>query len=348
LITEKTIRQFFEGKCDPRDVDMVQAWLRENPSKLQEYLGVEEWEEFQPAQVLSPDVSGRMWGNVNKSPTRLTVHFRFGRWMAVAASVIVVVVLSWQFGSKKQNAATIVPTIVSKEENIFNNTPKRMTLTLSDGSSVDLAPNSKLYYPGIFNSSKREVTLNGEARFNIAKNDAKPFYVHSKAVLISVLGTQFTVSSFDGDNTTKVILHDGKVMIKIPDSASRYHKTEYYLTPGDIFVFKKPNRRLNNVTPAPNMAQTTVQDDSLTARILHLEKDKADCYVFNNYPLDVVFDQLQIIYNTKIIYNKDELGNRSFIGKIDKNDSFYHILQSIALLNNFHLQRRGDSCIITN
>ena len=203
-----------------------------------------------------------------------------------------------------------------------------MTLTLSDGSTVELSPNSTLSYPESFNSLKRDVILNGEANFNIAKDVAKPFAVYSNSVLITVLGTRFTVNSFEANNAAKVILHEGKVMVKIPDSTYQDNKSEYYLSPGDVFIFKKVKR--------------------LPARILHLEKDKDDRYVFNNYSLDVVFDQLQIIYNTKIIYNKAELGNRSFIGTIDKKDSLYHILQSIALLNNFRLHKQGDSCIIIN
>ena len=205
-----------------------------------------------------------------------------------------------------------------------------MTLALSDGSTVDLSPNSKLSYPEKFNSVKRDVILNGEATFNIAKDAAKPFFVYSNSLLISVLGTRFTVNAYEADSATKVILHEGRVMVKIPSPSSRNDKNEYYLAPGDVFIFKKANK------------------PSLSTRILHLEKDKDDCYVFNNYPLDVVFDQLQMIYNTKIIYNRAELGNRSFIGKIDKKDPVSHILQSIALLNNFRLHKQGDSCIISN
>jgi len=120
-------------------------------------------------------------------------------------------------------------------------------------------------------------------------------------------------------------------MVKIIDSSFQ-DKNEYYLSPGDVFIYKKLNQR---------------SSDSLSARILHLEKDKDECYVFNNYPLDVVFDQLQVIYNTKIIYDKAELGNRSFIGKIDKKDPLDHILKSIALLNNFGFHKQGDGFIIT-
>jgi transmembrane sensor len=86
--------------------------------------------------------------------------------------------------------------------------------------------------------------------------------------------------------------------------------------------------------------------DSLSVRVIQFEKDKEDRYLFNNYPLDVVFDQLQVIYNTTIIYDKSKLGNRSFIGKIDKKDSLYAILKGIALLNNFSLQRQGDSILV--
>jgi ferric-dicitrate binding protein FerR (iron transport regulator) len=246
--------------------------------------------------------------------------------MAVAASVILAIALSWQFIVKKQDAtgAKNLPA-TAKTKDIFNNDPQKKSLTLSDGSTVDLSPNSTLSYPESFNSLKRDVILKGEATFNIAKDAAKPFYVHSNTVLISVLGTRFTVHSHEADNTTKVILHEGSVMVKTADT--RDGKNEYYLTPGDVFICGKGNK---------------------SSRILHLEKDKGDCFVFNNYPLDVVFDQLQIIYNTKITYNKAELGNRSFIGKVDKKDSVYHILQSIALLNNFHLHRQGDTCIISN
>ena len=322
MITEEIIIKFFEGKCDVRDVAIVHAWLNENPAKLKEYIGLEEWEDFQPAHVLSPDISGKLWNNISKKTTAPEVHYL--RWMAVAASVLLVVGLSWQFIVKKQNTGIISAATVAIAKNISNNTPQKKALTLSDGSTVELSPNSTLSYSKSFNSLKRDVIVSGEANFNIAKDIAKPFSVSINSVLITVLGTRFTVNSSEANNVTKVILYEGRIMVKIVDSSFQ-DKNGYYLTPGDVFIYKKKST------------------DSLSARILHLEKDKDDCYVFNNCPLDVVFDQLQIIYNTKIIYNKEELGNRSFIGKIDKKDSLYHILQSISLLNNFGFHKQGDS-----
>jgi transmembrane sensor len=326
LITKELITNFFEGKCNAQDVAIVQAWLKENPAKLKEYIGVEEWENFKPAHILPPDISVKLWNNINKNAPPPAMRHPYLKWMAVAASIFLVIGLSWFFISNKQKTNIISTATVALKKDIFNNTAQKMTLALSDGSTVELLPGSKLSYSENFNSLKREVILNGEATFTIAQDAARPFFVYSNSVLITVLGTRFTVNSYEANNATKVILHEGRVMVKMANSSSQDNRKEYDLAPGDIFVCKK----------------------TLPARILRLEKDKEDRYLFNNYPLDVVFDQLQIIYNTKIIYNKAELGNRSFIGKIDKKDSVYHILQSIALLNNFQLRRQGDSCIIGN
>jgi transmembrane sensor len=348
LTTEEIIINFFEGKFAPRDAAVVHAWLNENPTIVKDYIGEEEWEDFEPAHVLTPDISGKLWNGINKNTTPPEVHYPYFRWISVAASILLVIGLSWHFIAKKQKTDLTSVAGVAITKNIFNNTPQKMTLALSDGSTVELLPNSTLSYPENFNAAKRDVILKGEANFNIAKDAARPFSVYSNTVLITVLGTRFTVKSYEANNDAKVILHEGRVMIKITNSDDRDNKNEYYLTPGDIFILKKVNEPSHIINTGRIATQKNISTDSLSARILHLEKDTNDCYVFNNYPLDVVFDQLQIIYNTRIIYNKAELGNRSFIGKIDKKDSLYNILKCIALLNNFSLHNQGDSLTISN
>ena len=297
---------------------------------MKEYIGEDEWEGFQPDDVLSPEISGKLWSNINKNTSSPAVHYSYLRWGAVAASVLLVAGLSWLLLLKKQKTSITSAASVAITKHVFNNTPQKKALTLSDGSTVELSPNSTLSYPESFNSLKRGVIVSGEANFDIARDVAKPFCVSVNSVLITVLGTRFTVNSYEANNGTKVILYEGRVMVRIIDSSFRDNKKDYYLTPGDVFIFKKVN----------------LSSDSVSARILKLQKDKDECYLFNNYPLDIVFDQLQVIYNTKIIYNKEELGNRSFIGKIDKKDSLEHILKSIALLNRFGLHKEGDSFII--
>jgi ferric-dicitrate binding protein FerR (iron transport regulator) len=300
--------------------------------ELNDYIGEKEWEDFQPDRDLPPELSGKLWKGIKKNTSAPKGHYSYSRRMAVAASVVLVIGLSWLFILKNQKANSLSDKTVVLTRDISNNTAQKITLPLSDGSTVELLSKSTLSYPENFNAAaKRQVLLKGEATFTVAKNADKPFSVYSNSVLITVLGTRFTVKSYEANTVTKVILQEGKVMVKIADSSVPDNKNEYYLTPGDVFIFKKVKKT-----------------DSVSTRVLHLEKDKDDCYEFNNYPLDVVFDQLQIIYNTKIIYNKAELGNRTFIGKIDKKDSLNHILKSIALLNHFGLHQQGDSFIVVS
>jgi len=290
---------------------------------LKEFIGEEEWEEFQPPHSLSPELSEKLWDGIRKNTASAAMSFSYFRWVAVAASVLLVAGLSWQYIFKNNETTIASASAVAVTKNIVNTTPQKKALTLSDGSTVDLLPSSTLSYREDFNTLKRDVALKGEATFDIARDVSKPFSVYCNSVLITVLGTRFTVNSYDSNTVTKVVLHEGKIMAKIFDPSSRDNKNEYYLTPGDVFIYKR------------------------SARILHLEKDKDGCYVFDNYPLDVVFDQLQIIYNTKIVYNRTELGNRTFIGKIDKKDPLFPILQSIVLLNNFDLHKQADSFIVS-
>lgn len=294
-----------------------------NPNTLKDYPGEEEWENFQPTDTLSPDISGKLWNNINKNTGSPAARRSLYQWAAVAASVLLVLGL-WLFISRQEKGAGAAS--VAATQHISNTTADKKVLTLSDGSTVGLSAHSTLSYAGDFNSLKRSVILNGEASFDIAKDAVKPFSVYNNSILITVLGTRFTVSP-EADSTTKVVLQEGRIMVKITDPSFKDAKKEYYLSPGDIFLFKKAA--------------------SSAARVLPLEKDKEDSYVFNNYPLDVVFDQLQIIYNAKITYNKAGLGNRSFIGKVNQKDSLNHILQSIALLTGLHLHQAGAVFILS-
>lgn len=367
MTTEEIITSFLQGKCDAGDVAIVYAWLKDNPAQLEACIGEKEWEEFQPVQALSPEISGKLWDGIKKNTSSREGRYSRIRWVAVAAMVLLIIGLPWRYVVHKQNTTINSGASAETTRWIVNNTLSKMSVTLSDGSAVELLPNSTLSYRQDFNASKRNVILNGGANFNIAKDLSKPFTVTSNSVVTTVLGTSFTVKSYEASHTT-IILHEGRVMIKIANSASQDNRHEYYLAPGDIFILNKVNTssRINNADrsvanserngvpkniirdslPAGSVSANLLSVDSLLVRVIHIEKDKEDRYLFSNYPLDVVFDQLQVIYNTTIIYDKSKLGNRSFIGKIDKRDSLYPILKSIALLNNFSLRKQGDTILL--
>ena len=90
---------------------------------------------------------------------------------------------------------------------------KTFGITLSDGSKVTLNAGSELKYPVQFieNKKNRTVFLNGEAFFEVAKNETHPFIVNTQDMDVEVLGTHFNVTSYTEDYKTYTVLVEGKV-----------------------------------------------------------------------------------------------------------------------------------------
>lgn len=89
---------------------------------------------------------------------------------------------------------------------------KRFELQLSDGTSIHLNAGTTLKYPIQFIAGQnRQVYLNGEAFFDVSKDEKHPFVVNADELNIRVLGTHFNVSSYPEDEMTDVVLVEGSV-----------------------------------------------------------------------------------------------------------------------------------------
>jgi len=122
-----------------------------------------------------------------RSPIRK--HSLWIRYGAVAAVLIGVVwgTLYWMTGSEREPAQNFLT-----QENQGIST---LATTLEDGSVVLLAKETSLLYPKHFIADKREVSLQGNAFFDVAKKQGQPFWIDTEQAKIEVLGTAFSVQS---------------------------------------------------------------------------------------------------------------------------------------------------------
>ncbi|MET0466003.1 MAG: FecR domain-containing protein [Chitinophagaceae bacterium] len=88
-------------------------------------------------------------------------------------------------------------------------------IQLPDGSIVWLNAGSKLTYDKEYNQDDRQVTLTGEGFFDVIKDPAKPFLVHTSTVEVRVLGTVFNVKAYPEDKTTETSLIRGSLEVSI-------------------------------------------------------------------------------------------------------------------------------------
>src|SRR5450432_4202977 len=93
-------------------------------------------------------------------------------------------------------------------------------LVMPDGTLVWLNAGSRLSYDRNFGASFREVTLTGEAFFDVARNVERPFVIHTARIDIKVLGTRFNVKSYPTDPTTEATLIRGSIEVSIKDRPS--------------------------------------------------------------------------------------------------------------------------------
>jgi len=98
---------------------------------------------------------------------------------------------------------------------------ERATIVLSDGSHVTLAPNTTLSTAAGFGGSAREVTLRGQARFDVPARSQTPFIVRTSGQSTRVLGTTFDVRRYANERATRVTVMTGKVVVENTKRSAR-------------------------------------------------------------------------------------------------------------------------------
>lgn len=113
---------------------------------------------------------------------------------------------------------------------IENNTENIKRFFLPDSSLVELGPGSTIRYTNNFLES-REISLSGQAFFNVRKNKMHPFRVSCQATVTTVLGTSFTIEG-NTERAVQVSLYEGRVQMNVKDSDDNW-----ILSPGDQFTY---------------------------------------------------------------------------------------------------------------
>src|SRR4029077_14541011 len=132
-------------------------------------------------------------------------------------------------------AALIPDSMITKT----NSGDHQEIVNLSDGSRVTMQPHSVLHYARKFSTDKREVYLQGEAFFRVAKNPSKPFLVYYNNLVTKVLGTSFNVNTNALTGNIEVSVKTGRVQVYenkqlINDSKNK----AVILTPNQKVIYK--------------------------------------------------------------------------------------------------------------
>lgn len=208
-------------------------------------------------------------------------------WLKIAASLLIIPFVffgGYVFVNESSDATAWLTKEKSNVEERVNPSGQKSVLFLSDGTKVWLNAASKLSYQKDFGSGdSRDVHLEGEAFFDVAHNEEKPFIVHTSSIKIKVLGTSFNVKSYTEEKTIETTLIKGKVKIE-KLATSTQAQEEVVLKPNQRAVFNKESKVIE-VRKVQSENSGSWKDERL---------------VFNAEPVDNVILQLERWYDVKI------------------------------------------------
>jgi hypothetical protein len=226
------------------------------------------------------------------------------QWMKKVVAVLVIGLLSgWiydQYFLHKESALTYIELIDANDEGLVeqtNNSDEALIVTLSDGSSVLLQPNSKLSYPKLFTGNERKVYLSGEGFFEISKNPEKPFFVFANEIVTKVVGTSFKIKAYSNQSAIEVVVRTGKVNVKSNDLISNTKKELIVLLPNQALRFERKNLTFNKIT-------NITQDESLCQSASPIEQLS---FEFKDIPVGQIFKTIEQAYLVKIDFPEAKL-----------------------------------------
>lgn len=211
-------------------------------------------------------------------------------------------------GSTDQQATLLVPP------------GKDYSITLADGTSIQLNAASKLIFPFSFTGNTREITISGEAYIKVAKDAARPFIVHLPDATIQVLGTEFNVNTYESGHVN-VALVSGAVRLKAQQDSLLLH-------PGFA----------TNYTQGGDLKEVPFDAE-------HVLAWRNGLYIFSNTSLASLSAVITRWYGIDVITDTPTAAGHRFSGMMNRNKPVETFLEGLKFTGQFDYYFDKDSVL---
>lgn len=340
---DQLLQKYLAGSCTKQEETIVLEWYRQLVSKTSVTLSDAE----------KAAINEKIWSHISAKTTNVpkfnsstSARLRFLKpWykVAITASVFAVVTLGSIYLIYRNSRPSAV-SFLSQEKyrnlvSAENNTSENKMVTLTDGSTVTLYPQSTLFYPKKFTDPLRDVYLEGNAFFNVVKDSAKHFIVHSGSLLTEVLGTSFEIVKDRHTDKVQVSVMTGKVavydtLLAVKSSTDRSLVKGVIITPNQQIVYNPSNNKY--ITSLVDEPRPIAQDS---------DSSSVKEFVFDDAYLSDVVQSLQDLYGIVIEFEKSGSGQCHFTGDISDYD-LYKKLDIICQSIHTSYEVRGTTILI--
>ncbi len=258
-------------------------------------------------------------------------------WGKIAvAAMIAVVILSGMMIYNISNEAHINEDSLAYTE-YSSPYGSKSQVKLPDGSNVWLNAGSILRYSSDFNKNVREIYLEGEGYFDVARNEQKPFLVQTSTIAIKVLGTAFNVKAYPEESIVETTVERGKVQLLEPLTTSQgttilqaNQKAVVIKNMPAVIQMKEIGKTEKMKIKPPKYIPIAKMEVSSNIKVEAYTSWKDTRWIIESEKLADLAVKLERRYNIHIVFDDEELKNYVFSGKFE-NETLDEVLEVMKL-----------------
>ena len=264
-------------------------------------------------------------------------------WLKIAAAVLLMVGIAVIFKNNPKETISNVSLVT----HFSTKGGEKKKITLSDGSVVLLNAKSVLTLDKNFNEKNREVSLVGEAFFDVTHNKNKPFKVHTEDFDINVLGTSFNVKIYPGEATSETVLIKGLIVMEGKGTKG----SSITLRPSQkVTFYKKAEELPSNIKPQkPSVVHPQIAINQYTkvndSTIVEMAWTQNRLEILDQTFAEVKGD-LERWYNVEIIFNDREVEKYRFTATF-KDENIEQALKAFQGAEHFKYEIKGNQVTIS-
>lgn len=318
------LHRLIAGTTTEEENRQLMEWFRQCASKEEFFMLFETaWKES--PDEMPRDVQERMYRRLSRELDEkktktilLRSRFSWKVWpqIAVACIIIVLGLVNYRMNDKQKQLSTQNFTVLAEKG-------QRAFITSPDSTKVWLNSDTKISYPADYGLKERNVTLVGEAYFEVAKNPDKRFIVEAKGMQVEALGTSFNVNAYQNDNKIIASLFSGSVRVS-------YDRHVAILKPHESVKVDLLNRSFSRY-----------KDESMQNIALWRKNE----ITFDGESLEEITHIMSRLYNTTICIEDESLKKVCYIGTI-RNNNLENFIDIINLTTPVVYENKGDTVFL--